>query len=159
MSANLDRIDFEILGLLQKNILLPYKAIAAQVGLASSSVHDRIKRLWSSGVLRSASAEIDLKSLGFNIEALLMIELSQHDRSTVENFMKVVLELPEVQFAYLVTGRHDMIVKIVVRDMEHLKDLALDHFTSRPNVTRIETCIVFEARNSHINLSTGHRIS
>lgn len=152
MLPTLDRIDFEILGLLQKNILLPNKTIAAQVGLAPSSVHERVKRLWESGVLRSASADIDLKALGLNIEALLMIELSQHDRSTVDTFMQEVSEIPEVQSAFLVTGRYDMIVRVVVRDVQHLKDLALDRFTNRPNVTRIETSIIFESRHSQPDL-------
>lgn len=138
--------------MLQKNILLPNKAVAAQVGLAPSSVHERIKRLWDSGILRSASAEIDLKALGLQIEALLMIELSQHDRSTVEAFMQAVSEILEVRFAFLLTGRYDIIVQVAVRDMQHLKDLALDHFTSRPNVTRIETSIIFQAQYSSVNL-------
>jgi len=153
MLPTLDRIDFEILDLLQKNILLPNKTIASQVGLAPSSVHERIKRLWESGILRSASAEIDLKAaLGLNIEALLMIELSQHDRSTVEAFMQAVSDIPEVRLAFLVTGRYDLIVQVTVRDMQHLKDLALDHFTSRPNVTRIETSIIFQAQYSQVDL-------
>jgi hypothetical protein len=37
----------------------------------------------------------------------------------------------------------------VARDMQHLKDLALDSFTNRPGVTRIETSIIYEARVRH----------
>jgi hypothetical protein len=37
----------------------------------------------------------------------------------------------------------------VVRDTQHLKDLALDQFTNRPGVTRIETSIIFEARRRY----------
>jgi DNA-binding Lrp family transcriptional regulator len=48
-----------------------------------------------------------------------------------------------------VTGRHDVVVHVVVRDTQHLKDLALDHFTNRPGVTRIETSIIFEARRRY----------
>jgi hypothetical protein len=38
------------------------------------------------------------------------------------------------------------VVHVVARDMQHLKDLALDSFTSRPEITRIETSIIYEAR-------------
>jgi AsnC-like helix-turn-helix protein len=38
---------------------------------------------------------------------------------------------------------------VVVRDTQHLKDLALDQFTNRPEVTRFETSIVFEARRRY----------
>jgi len=38
---------------------------------------------------------------------------------------------------------------VVARDTEHLKNLALDRFTARPEVTRIETSIIFEAAHRH----------
>ena len=47
------------------------------------------------------------------------------------------------------TGRHDMVVHVAVRDMKHLKDLALDSFTNRPGVTQIETSIIYEATYRH----------
>lgn len=75
-----------------------------------------------------------------------MIGLSKHKRQTVDDFLRAVTDIPEVRSAYLVTGRYDLIVHVAVRDTLHLKDLALDRFTSRPGVTRIETSIVFEAR-------------
>jgi DNA-binding Lrp family transcriptional regulator len=61
MSENteLDRIDFEILRLLQKNAQLSMKEIAAEVGLAPSSAHARITQLRSSGVLRGAHADVE----------------------------------------------------------------------------------------------------
>jgi Lrp/AsnC ligand binding domain len=44
----------------------------------------------------------------------------------------------------LITGRYDFVVHVAVRDMIHLKNLALDKFTSRPEVTRIETSIIYD---------------
>ena len=55
---SLDRIDTEILRLLQNDARLSNKQIAAAVGLAPSSVHDRIKRLWADGVMIGLHAEI-----------------------------------------------------------------------------------------------------
>jgi len=78
-----------------------------------------------------------------------MIELAKHERATVDSFMEDVVRIPEVRFAFLVTGRHDLVVHVVVRDMQHLKDLALDRFTNRPGVTRIETSIIFDARRRY----------
>lgn len=75
-----------------------------------------------------------------------MIGLSKHKRQTVDDFLRDVADMPEVRSAYLVTGRYDLVVHVAVRDTLHLKDLALDNFTSRPGVTRIETSIVFESR-------------
>jgi DNA-binding Lrp family transcriptional regulator len=54
-----------------------------------------------------------------------------------------------VRFAFLVTGRYDIVVYVAVRDTQHLKDLALDQFTNRSDVNRIETSIIFEARRRY----------
>ncbi|GJE80432.1 DNA-binding transcriptional activator DecR [Methylorubrum thiocyanatum] len=91
-------------------------------------------------------ADVDPQALGIGLEALFMIELAKHERSTVDTFMDDIVEVPEVRSAFLVTGRYDLVVHVLVRDTRHLKDLALDHFTNRPGVTRIETSIIFDAR-------------
>lgn len=44
-----------------------------------------------------------------------------------------------------ITGRYDLIVHVVVRDMQQLKDLAFDHFTCHSAATRIETFIVYDS--------------
>lgn len=145
----LDRIDARILGLLQNDARLSNKQIAAAVGLAPSSVHERIKRLWSEGVLLGTHAEVSPPTLGVGLEALLLIELSKHERATVDRFMDEVVKIPEVRSAHLITGRYDLVVHVVARDMRYLKELALDRFTSDPAVTRIETSIIYETRKRH----------
>jgi DNA-binding Lrp family transcriptional regulator len=145
----LDRTDAEILRLLQNDARLSNKQIAAAIDLAPSSAHDRIKRLWAEGVLTGLHAEVAPAAMGVGLEALLMIELAKHERDTVDRFLDDVLRVPEVRSAHLITGRYDLVVHVVARDTRHLKDLALDHFTSRPGVTRIETSIIYETRRNH----------
>ncbi len=145
----LDRIDIEIIKLLQNNARLSNKQIAAGVGLAPSSVHERMKRLRENKVLTGTHAEVDLASLGIGLEALFMIELAKHERSTVDRFMDDMLKVPEVRSAHLITGRYDLVIHVVVHDTRHLKNLALDQFTNRPGVTRIETSIIYDTRVNH----------
>ena len=148
-SSALDRTDIAILGLLQNNARLSVKEIAAEVRLAPSSTHERIRRMWDAGVLRGTHVEVDPRVLGIGLEALFMIELSKHERGTVDQFLDDVVHVPEVRFAFLVTGRYDIVVYVAVRDAQHLKDLALDQFTNRSGVNRIETSIIFEARRRY----------
>jgi DNA-binding Lrp family transcriptional regulator len=134
---------------LQNDARLSVKEIAAEVGLAPSTTHERINRLRDNGTLRGTHVEVDPKALGIGLEALFMIELSKHKRGLVDHFLDEIVTVPEVRSAYLLTGRHDLIVHVVVRDTQHLKDLALDRFTNRPGVTRIETSIIFDSRQRH----------
>lgn len=146
---DLDRTDVEILRLLQNNARLSVKEIAAEVGLAPSSTHGRIQRMRENGILRGAHVEVEPKALGVGLEALFMIGLAKHKRGTVDAFMDDIVTVPEVRSAFLVTGRYDLVVHVVVRDTRHLKDLALDQFTNRPGVDRIETSIIFDARRRY----------
>ena len=66
-------------------------------------------------MLRGTHAEVDPKALGIGLEALFMIELSKHQRGTVDQFMDDIAGVPEVRVAFLVTGRYDVVVHVVVR--------------------------------------------
>jgi DNA-binding Lrp family transcriptional regulator len=147
--SDLDRTDVAILRLLQNNARLSVKEIAAEIGLAPSSTHERIRRLRDASVLLGTHVEVDPRALGIGLEALFMIELAKHKRDNVDKFMDDIVKVPEVRSAFLVTGRYDLVVHVVVGDTRHLKDLALDQFTSRPGVTRIETSIIFDARRRY----------
>jgi DNA-binding Lrp family transcriptional regulator len=143
---SLDRTDYEIILLLQKNARLSNKQIAATVRLAPSTCHERIKNLQASGVLRGAHADVALQAVGLNLEALFFIELAKHERAVVDRFMNETECIPEVRRAFLVSGRHDLIVHVAVKDIEHLRNLAFDRFTNQPVVAKIETSIVFDSR-------------
>lgn len=149
MTTDLDKIDLQILLLLQSDARLSNKELAAKIGLAPSSCHERMKRLWETGALKGAHVDVDPAVFGIGLEALFMIEMAKHNRDTVDDLLDAVVQIPEVRFAFLITGRYDLAVHVVVRDMKHLKDLAFDQFTNRPGVTRIETSIIFDARRRH----------
>lgn len=141
---HLDRIDFDIIDLLQKDARLSNKELAAAVGLAPSSCLTRVQRLRSCGVLRGARAEVDPAALGVGLQALIAVQLRQHSRTQVKAFWKHVLGLPEVLSVFHVAGAHDFQVHVAVRDAHHLRDLALDAFTTRPEVAHIQTSLIFE---------------
>ena len=145
----LDETDHTILGLLQEDARISMKQIAAAVNLSPSSVYSRVKQLRDAGVILGVHAEVDPDALGVGLEALFLIELTKHKRATVDDFLAYTMTIPEVRAAYLITGRHDLVVHVCVHDTAELKDLALDHFTSRPAVTRIETAIIFESHRQH----------
>jgi DNA-binding Lrp family transcriptional regulator len=142
--VELDRTDIGILRALQKDGRQPNKVLAATVGLAPSSCHERVKRLIGSGILAGVHGTVDPAAFGIGIQALLMIELAKHDRKAVETFQDDILRLAEVSQIFLVTGGHDFIVHVAVRDMTHLRDLVLDAITIRPEVVRIETAIIYD---------------
>ena len=140
----LDRIDFDILAALQNDGRLTNKELAGRVGLAPSSCLERVRRLREGGVLRGSHAEVDPAALGIGLQALLAVRLRQHSRDVVDAFRRYVRTVPEVTAVYHVTGAQDFLVHVAVRDASHLRDLALDAFTTRGEVAHIETSLIFD---------------
>ncbi|MEC7949686.1 MAG: Lrp/AsnC family transcriptional regulator [Myxococcota bacterium] len=144
METPFDRIDFGILTALQEDGRLSNKELSARVGLAPSSCHARVRRLRAAGVLGACRTAVAPEALGIGLQAIVFVHLQNHDRSLVEGFRDHVLSLPEVVGLTHVGGRHDFLVHVAVRDARHLRDLALDALTSRPEVATVETSVVFE---------------
>ena len=139
-----DRIDNKILAALQKNARISNKELAATVGLAPSSCLERVRRLQRDGVLTGYRASVDPKALGVGLQAFVAVRMARHSRDLVETFRAHLLTLPEVVSVYHMGGENDFLVHVAVRDANHLRDLALDAFTTRAEVSRMETAVVYE---------------
>ena len=143
-SDELDRIDFAILAVLQKNARVANNRLAEMVEVAPSTCLERVRRLARLGVLRGFHADVAPGSLGVGLEAMIAVRLRLHSRELVDSFRAYVVELPEVRSVFHVTGGDDFLVHVAVRDSDHLRDLALDSFTTRPEVDHIQTRLIFE---------------
>jgi DNA-binding Lrp family transcriptional regulator len=144
MKKTLDRIDYEILALLRNNARISNKEIARQVGLAASTCLVRIRVLQTSGVISGFHAEIDPVSLGVGIQAMIAVRLIRHFKPDVDSFRNHALGLREVVQLYHVAGPIDFLIHVWARDSDHLRDLAMTAFTSREEVSHIETELIFE---------------
>jgi len=145
MISDLDRIDFAILDALQNNGRLSNKELAAMVHLSPSSCWERVRQLREEGVVVGFHAELDPRALGIGLQAMIGVRLKRHTREAVESFRAHALGIEEVIAVYHVTGNKDFLVQVAVRDAEHLRDLALEAFTTRPEVANLETSLIFES--------------
>ena len=142
--SQLDRIDFKIVRLLRNNARLSNKALAREVGLAPSTCLVRTRLLQRSGVLTGFKAEVNPTALGVGLQAMISVRLKRHYKPDVEAFRRHALALPEVVRFYHVAGPIDFLAHVWAKDSEHLRDLAMTAFTSRKEVSHIETEPIFE---------------
>ena len=141
---DLDEIDFGIVRQLQNNARLTNKELASRIGLAPSTTLVRTRQLERAGVLRGYRAEVNPRSLGIGLQALISVRLKQHTATDVERFRDYVLAMPEVMRLYHVAGEDDFLIHVGVRDSEELRDLAMNSLTTRGEVAHIETGLIFE---------------
>jgi DNA-binding Lrp family transcriptional regulator len=151
----LDRIDREIVAALTNNARLSNKEIAARVGLAPSSCHERVKRLITTGVLRGFHADVDPAALGLGLEAMISVRMREHSREKYDHFRAHLLSLPEVAGIYHTSGENDFLVHVRVRDAHHLRDFAIDSIITREEVGHIETGLIFEHVRARATATAG----
>lgn len=140
---HLDRIDFAILRELRKNARLPNKALAERVGVAPSTALERVRRLREGGAIQGYHAEIQPAAIGIGLQAMISVRLARHSRGDVDAFEAYLRTLTEVLSFYHVAGANDYLVHVAVRDSAHLRDFALDAFTTRNEIAHIETSLIF----------------
>ncbi|MFC9840917.1 Lrp/AsnC family transcriptional regulator [Rhodococcus sp. NPDC127530] len=146
-SNGLDDIDRRILELLFDDARISVRGLARAVGMSAGAVGERVERLESSGVITGYRAEINPSALGLKLEALIGVELTQH--SSVYESMAVLRELREVVSIELVTGRWDLVVRIRVRDHEHLKEVLTESVWKLPTLGHSESMVVLESHTGN----------
>lgn len=138
----IDAVDLRLLEALQADARLSVRGLARAVGMSASTVGERLERLEGRGVIRGYHVDIEPAALGLGLEVLIGIELSQHQR--VLDTMAVLRQLPEVRAVELVTGRWDLVVRLLVRDQQHLKDVLTGDIWEIPNLRHSESMIVLD---------------
>ncbi|AGP53212.1 Lrp/AsnC family transcriptional regulator [Streptomyces rapamycinicus] len=139
-----DPVDLQILRLLQNDARTTYRDLAAQVGVAPSTCLDRVARLRRSGVILGRELRLDPAKLGRGLEALLSVQLRPHRRELVGPFVERIRALSESRALFHLAGPDDYLVHVAVADTADLQRLVLDEFTSRREVARVETRLIFQ---------------
>ncbi|MFD6419412.1 Lrp/AsnC family transcriptional regulator [Streptomyces sp. NPDC060194] len=143
-SVVLDPVDLHILRLLQNDARTTYREIAAEVGIAASTCLDRVARLRRSGVILGHRLQLDAAKLGRGLQALLSVQVRPHSRELVGTFVERIVALPESRALFHLTGPDDYLVHVAVADTADLQRLVIDEFTSRREVARVETRLIFQ---------------
>lgn len=142
--TELDPIDTALLRALANDARASNKDLAAAAGIAPSTCSERMRRLERSGVISEYRVVLDPTALGLAIQALIAIRIRRHAPDDLERFRRAVMELPEVVNLFHVTGANDYLVHIAVRDSDDLRRFAVDSLVAMPEITHIETSLIFE---------------
>lgn len=144
----LDPIDRKILMLLQENGRITTKEMAAQLGMSSTPVFERTKKLEKAGIISHYAAIINAEKLGKKLYAFAHISLKDHSKTLVEKFSKQISEIPEVLECHYVTGDSDFILKIILKDMEKYREFMMDSIFNMENIAKVETYLSLSVSKS-----------
>ena len=147
-TSALDKLDKGILRLLQENGRETYDVIGEQVGLSSSAVLRRVKRLEEAGVIDHYVALVKPEAVGLGLTAYLNVRLEKHTerhkRNPMDLFRASVQTWPEVVECAALTGDMDYLLRVVVQDMAHYSRFIMDTLLKHPSVQDCKTSFVLD---------------
>jgi Lrp/AsnC family leucine-responsive transcriptional regulator len=138
----LDALDKQLLQALQDDCKKTTKAYANRLGLSTTAVYERIKRLEKAGIIRKYVALVDKRKAGKDFTVLCHVKLSQHIKDYVQQFEREVQQLQEVSECYHVSGDYDYILKIHVADMPAYRDFMVTKLTALQNIGSTQSSFV-----------------
>lgn len=137
----LDRVDYRILDLVQREGALPVAEIAARAGLSTTTCWRRLQHLEQTGVIRGRVAVLDRTALGLDVTIFAHVKLSTQGRDAISAFAEAIRERPEVLDCYTTMGEWDFMLRIVTRDIKAYEAFYLDHLSKLPYVQSINSSV------------------
>lgn len=142
MKNQLDKIDIEILKILEENARTPIKTIAARVFISPPTVAARIDAMEKAGILLGYHAEISDSILGHPVRAFINLEVSPERKAELYPFLEAS---PDVVECCHVTGEYSVLMQTVFDSTD-----SLDKFISKlQGFGRTKTQIVFSSVVGH----------
>ena len=155
-SLSLDRIDLQLLSLLQRDGRATNADIAIQVNLSASACLRRIQRLESAGVIQGYAALVDPKQVGLGLQAFVRVQLEKHGQHGLDRFIEGVDSWDEVVACHALTGDMDYLLHVVVQDLEHFSRFLLDKLINATGVADVNSSFVLRTVKQTRSLPLGH---
>ena len=137
----LDAIDKEIIYMLMDNAKTSLAHISKNVGISTTAVHQRIKKLEQAGVIENSISFLNPRKIGYKVVSYIGVFLDQP--SHYQEVVKALKEVNEVVEAHYTTGNYTIFLKVLCRDNDHLMQI-LNKLQKLKGVTRTETFISLE---------------
>jgi Lrp/AsnC family transcriptional regulator, leucine-responsive regulatory protein len=135
----LDRIDVQLLALLQESGRISQHDLAKAVGLSAPAVAERLRKLEDRGIIRRFTALLDAKKLGWDITAFIIVGMA--GSKYYQEFRERAEETPQVVECHSITGQGSHLLKIRAENTAALEGM-LSEIQSWPGVQWTTTSLV-----------------
>jgi len=149
---DLDRIDRNILRLLQADGRMSVTELADRVGLSVTPCSERVKRLERDGLILGYHARLNPQALGQNLLVFVELKLSAKSGAIFDEFRREVLKLPNVLECHLVSGEFDYLIKARIPEMSAYRKLLGDMLLALPGARESRSYMVMEEIKESLEL-------
>jgi DNA-binding Lrp family transcriptional regulator len=139
--AKLDRIDRRILSDLQENGRMTNVELAKNAGISAPPCLRRVRNLEETGLIKGYHAEVDESALGYPVTVIALIKLGAVGDGDLKKFEDQLGQWPAVREAYMMTGDHDFMMKIVAQNWDDYQNFLTNHLLKTGNVAAVKSSL------------------
>ena len=140
--ARLDDIDRRILAELQADGRMTNVELARRVGISAPPCLRRVRTLEEQGFIRGYHADVDPRSLGFEVQVFAMVRLHSQSERDLTAFENRARDWALVRECHMLNGEIDFILKCVAPDLSTFQRFLTDQLTAADNVASVKTSLV-----------------
>jgi Lrp/AsnC family leucine-responsive transcriptional regulator len=140
----LDRTDYRILEILQKDGRITNVDLAGQVHLSPPPCLERVKRLEREGYIEKYVGILNPYKLNAGLLAFIQVTLHSTASDDLKEFNNAVRRLEQVQECHMVSGGFDYLIKARASDMQAYRDFLGNELAAIPNLRETHTYVVMQ---------------
>lgn len=141
---NLDEYDKKLLRLLQQNNKVSADKLGEQVGLSTSAVQRRLKRLREEKIIEADVSIISPTAAELGITCVVDVILEEGGSQAIEKFKASMQKCSDVMQCYYVTGTYDFVIIVNAKDMKHYEIFSKQWLMDNSNVKHFYTHVVMD---------------
>ena len=135
----LDEFDINIIKELEKDGRMAYSAIASNLKISNTMVHQRINRLTEQGIITGIKPVINEKKIGYDWGAFTGITLKKDHES--DRVIEALKNIPEITECYYITGSFTLYIKMIAKNHEHMRKILYEKIDSIPRIAKTDSII------------------
>lgn len=149
MQTNLDKIDQDIIHILQQDSSIPFVDVAEKIGVTDGTIHQRVRKLKKSGLIKRFTLELNNDLLGNNSLAYAMVAV---EPGYLENVSKEIIENSNIQEIHEVHTQGQLLIKIRASSPEEIRNIIVEDLRKIDGITNTELIPVYKIWKEDSNL-------
>lgn len=152
----LDYINCRILDVLSKNSALPFVELAKQIGISDATIHTRVRKLLTLGIIKKFTICVDNDLLGYDHLAFINLKI---EKGRTEETTTNLMEIDEILEIHEIYDKFDLLIKIRSKNLDNLRDIIVNKILSINYVKETELMTVLRTRKEEQMISLQKEMS
>ena len=145
MKKELDDIDRNILRILQEDARKSYREIQNDLGISIGTIHNRISKLKSKGVISGYTLKLDNAELGYKLTFLIRIQV---DGKHTPEILEQISKIPEVCSVFHTTGEQSAALICRFKESDQVHEFIRNLNEREYVVKTVSNMVLKEYKNS-----------